>query len=159
MEAGGQPVENFFTMMEIFSQREQVVLPTQILAEFPRARKTMPSGSWSTLPQDVADDIPYPLWDHPHNRAHRALWELTDLAYLAFLDAGSPESTRDRMDRAWNSCKWWWVSRAKFSPELLRGEVDNIVKLVFECTGPDDKILPRTLDLVSYLWKILGVAQ
>lgn len=158
LEAGGQPAVNFFQMMGILNQRARVVLPTQILAEFPRARKTIPSGSWSTLPQDVAEGIPYPLWDHPHNRAHRALWELVDLTYLAFLKAGSPDAVRSRMDRAWNSCKWWWVSRGNFSPGLLKSEVANLESIIFECVGQDDKVFIHAQDLIGYLWKILGIA-
>lgn len=104
--------------------RDVVVLTaTQLLERFPPGLPVTPKpSSWSTSAADLADKVPYPLWDHPQNEIHRLLWrhlqiciQIVDEAWRVVGE--EPEARRHAdlarglLDRALHSCQFWWASR------------------------------------------------
>lgn len=77
------------------------------------------ASSWSTSRQDLDQWVPYPLWRHPANPVHDALWEHLAVTrqILGQLDqadhgAGSwhVAEARRLWDQSLHSCPFWWAS-------------------------------------------------
>lgn len=81
---------------------------SEICASFPKKPLEVPSGSWSTSYEDAKNNIPFPLWDHPQNPVHHLLWKLTRTV-VRHKDHMTSEC-RLILDRALNSCQFWWAS-------------------------------------------------
>jgi len=139
LSGGGQPVENLLRLvggLRAFPGVE-FVRPAELLELFPQVERAVPAGSWSTSAADLAAGKPFPLWADRDNPAHRALWDLVRLAYQAFVRAGRPPEFRVRVDRAWNSCKWWWVAGGRWEPSLVSEEVRNLLAIIGISDDPE----------------------
>jgi hypothetical protein len=68
--------------------------------------RDVPSSTWSTEIHQYHAGIPYPLWDHPENRYHRALWKLVGVARRYGAD---PRASEDVL-KVLSSCAWWQVA-------------------------------------------------
>lgn len=90
------------------------VFLSEILSHFPTKKIEVPAGSWSTLDEDFKKGISFPLWWHPENRSQQLLWNLID-TLLLYLDNKNSEQ-RQLMDKALNSCQFWWLSKDHWSP-------------------------------------------
>lgn len=99
---------------------------SDIVAAFPAQPGEVPATSWSVLPDDVANGVPYPLWDDGGD-LHRAGWELIALAARAV--AAHPE-LQAQFDRAISSCAFWWLSRSNWEPELAGRGFSMVVDVV-----------------------------
>ncbi len=118
--------------------REDVKMCTisEITDKFPLGEKQKPrASSWSTMPYDLARDIPFPLWSDPNNQIHIEqhkffMYSLT-LVHLAYKYRESMndekkrhfDNARNLLDRGIHSCQQWWASkRPWYSPDMiLRG--------------------------------------
>ena len=87
---------------------------SQIVALFPKKEMAIPSGSWSTSKEDAARGVYYPLWQHPENKLHQALWELIGIL-LPYVDE-EDITTCSFMDKALNSCQFWWLTPDHWNP-------------------------------------------
>ncbi len=69
--------------------------------------------SWETTPEDIEQNISYPLWKDPGNQIHEALWQFTEktlqLVESQYADP-SYQAARKHLDRGLASCMWWWAS-------------------------------------------------
>lgn len=114
----------------------QICTISEIIEKFPNHTEQKPrDSSWSTMPYDLAHDVPYPLWFDPNNELHIEqhkffMYALT-LVHLAFKYRESMgderkrifDNARNLLDRGIHSCQQWWASkRPWYSPDMiLRG--------------------------------------
>ncbi|MFX0032967.1 MAG: hypothetical protein ACFE8E_10275 [Candidatus Hodarchaeota archaeon] len=114
---------------------------SEIIDKFPKGHKQVPrQSSWSTLPYDLAHDIPFPLWFDPNNDIHREqqrffMYALT----LVHLSAKYRESmddekkrtfdnARNLLDRGIHSCQQWWASqRPWYNPDMILRGLNEIL--------------------------------
>lgn len=92
----------------------QLATVSQIVSRFPKKEMSIPSGSWSTSKEDAARGIYYPDWKHPENKPHQDLWELIGIL-LSHTDK-MDMTTRSFMDKALNSCQFWWLTPEHWNP-------------------------------------------
>ncbi len=125
-------------LFQALPHRDDVKICTvsEIVDRFPKGfTQTPQDSSWSTMPYDIATDVPFPLWFDPNNQIHFEqhrffMYALT----LIHLSAKYRESmdderkqifdnARNLLDRGIHSCQSWWASRRPFySPDMiLRG--------------------------------------
>jgi predicted glycosyl hydrolase (DUF1957 family) len=112
------------TIADPKAARERIV-PVQVselLELFPAGDVIEPiPSSWSTTKDDLAAEVPYPLWKAPDNHIHKLQWqhlelcdELVEQAQRVADTAISKrhaEIARGLMDPALHSCQFWWASR------------------------------------------------
>lgn len=109
---------------------------SELVERFPNGEKQIPrESSWSTMPYDLAHDVPFPLWFDPSNeihiQQHRFFMYALTLIHLAFKYRESMDNERKQifdnarnlLDRGIHSCQQWWASgRPWYSPDMiLRG--------------------------------------
>ena len=125
-------------LFQALPHRDDIKICTvsEIVDRFPKGfTQTPQDSSWSTMPYDIATDVPFPLWFDPNNQIHFEqhrffMYALT----LIHLSAKYRESmdderkqifdnARNLLDRGIHSCQTWWASRRPFySPDMiLRG--------------------------------------
>jgi predicted glycosyl hydrolase (DUF1957 family) len=125
-------------LFNLLSLRNDIELCTvsEIINKFPVRDSQFPrASSWSTLPYDLAHDIPFPLWFDPNNEIHieqhRFLMYALTLIHLSskYREAMNKEkkqifdNARNLLDRGIHSCQQWWASKKPwYSPDMiLRG--------------------------------------
>ncbi len=109
---------------------------SEIVDIFPKGFIQVPrDSSWSTMPYDIATDVPFPLWFDPQNEIHieqhRFFMYALTLIHLAakYRDGMDDEkkrifdNARNLLDRGIHSCQQWWASqRPWYNPDMiLRG--------------------------------------
>ena len=132
-------IDNFLIpLFEALPHRQDVKICTvsDIIDKFPLGEKQTPrASSWSTMPYDLAHDVPFPLWDDPNNEIHREqhrffMYALTlihlSAKYYESMDYEKKkifDNARNLLDRGIHSCQQWWASkRPWYSPDMiLRG--------------------------------------
>lgn len=125
-------------LFEALPHRNEIELCTvsEIVDKFPVGQKQTPrASSWSTMPYDIAHDVPFPLWFNPDNEIHREqhrffMYALT-LVHLSYkfreqMDDEKKrifDNARNLLDRGIHSCQQWWASkRPWYEPDMiLRG--------------------------------------
>lgn len=99
------------------------------------------SSSWSTTNQDLKDDIPYPLWNHPKNNIHQYFWKIVkNLNKLIKIVEDIDSSDNEKVKNYISGARWyynrgiasdslWWANPERYlwSPNLL---YDGIVLLI-----------------------------
>jgi len=132
-------INNFLIpLFDKLPNRQDVKLCTvsEIVDKFPKGEKQIPrASSWSTMPYDIAHDVPFPLWFDPKNEIHREqhrffMYALT-LIHLSAKYRESMDEERKRifdnarnlLDRGIHSCSQWWASKRPWysSDMILRG--------------------------------------
>jgi predicted glycosyl hydrolase (DUF1957 family) len=115
---------------------------SHISSLFPSRESDVPPGSWSTTVTDLEAGIPWPLWSHPDNRDHAAMWEL-----LRTVLAASRECSSERVallaDRMLYSCPFWWAGTVRRNREQVRRGVNAVMltaSAIAEHTGKRDFI-------------------
>ncbi len=125
-------------LFNALSQRDDIKLCTvsEIINKFPLKESQNPrASSWSTLPYDLAHEVPFPLWFDPSNNIHveqhRFLMYALTLIHLSskYREAMDKErkkifdNARNLLDRGIHSCQQWWASKKPwYSPDMiLRG--------------------------------------
>ncbi len=109
---------------------------SEIVDRFPKGQKQVPrDSSWSTMPYDLAHDVPFPLWFDPNNTIHREqhrffMYALTLIhlssKYRESMDDEKKrifDNARNLLDRGIHSCSQWWASKRPWysSDMILRG--------------------------------------
>lgn len=108
---------------------------SELVDDFPIDGPCKPKpSSWSTTPNDLEQNIPYPLWKHPNNPVHkvqyRMLRALDELINLCDENKWGVEkngefaekyrTARYFYDRGLYSCPMWWASmRPSWDPTLI----------------------------------------
>jgi len=125
-------------LFDALPHRNDIKLCTvsEIVDRFPKGFTQVPrDSSWSTMPYDIAHDVPFPLWQDPNNEIHleqhRFFMYALTLIHLAekYHDGMNKEkkniyfNARNLLDRGIHSCQQWWASRRPwYSPDMiLRG--------------------------------------
>jgi len=132
-------IDNFLIpLFEALPHRGDVKMCTvsDIIDRFPLGEKqSTRASSWSTMPYDIAHDVPFPLWFDPKNEIHIEqhkffMYALTLIhlssKYYESMDEerkGIFNNARNLLDRGIHSCQQWWASkRPWYSPDMiLRG--------------------------------------
>lgn len=134
METFGLHLPGYVSFLKEFvatieKKREmRLVFISEILSHFPTREIEVPSGSWSTEPEDIYQNNLYPLWKCKFNEAHKALWRLVDLTYSSLNKENS--ETRDLMDRGFNSCQFWWLGRGNWDPNIAFQTIPILLKII-----------------------------
>jgi predicted glycosyl hydrolase (DUF1957 family) len=109
------------------SGEAELVTPGSLPGLFPALEAAVPSGSWSTTPEDIAAGIPWPLWDNPGNPIHRHLWrflrEVRDAAHSCRSERVAKEA-----DKMLYSCPFWWASEGRLDPVQVRRGLLAIIR-------------------------------
>lgn len=98
-----------------------------IAGAFPSREAEVPSGSWSTTPEDLAAGKPWPLWDDPDCPDHAALRDLLSIV-LPAARASCSERVAALADRMLYSCPFWWASPGRRSPLQVRRGIQAIME-------------------------------
>ncbi|MFX1418324.1 MAG: hypothetical protein ACFE9N_05325 [Promethearchaeota archaeon] len=132
-------INNFLIpLFQALPHRNDVKMCTisDIVKRFPKGFTQVPrDSSWSTMPYDIATDVPFPLWFDPNNEIHIEqhrffMYALTMIHLSAKYRDGMDEdkkrifdNARNLLDRGIHSCQQWWASqRPWYSPDMiLRG--------------------------------------
>ncbi|MFX1301792.1 MAG: hypothetical protein ACFE9X_00380 [Promethearchaeota archaeon] len=132
-------IKNFLIpLFGVLPHRNDVKICTisEIVDKFPKGFTQVPrDSSWSTMPYDIIQDVPFPLWFDPtneiHIEQHRFFMYALTLIHLAakYRDGMNDEkkkifdNARNLLDRGIHSCQQWWASqRPWYSPDMiLRG--------------------------------------
>ena len=132
-------IKNF--LIPLFSEvphREDVKMCTvsEIINRFPKGGSQNPrESSWSTMPSDIAHNVPFPLWSDPNNHIHieqhRFFMYALTLIHLSYkyresMDAERKaiyDNARNLLDRGIHSCQQWWASKRPWysTDMILRG--------------------------------------
>ncbi len=119
----------------------QICTISEIIDKFPIGREQHPrASSWSTMPYDIANNIPFPLWFDPNNQIHieqqRFFMYALTLVHLAFKFRESMDDEKKRildnarnlLDRGVHSCQQWWASkRPWYSPDMIMRGLNEIL--------------------------------
>lgn len=106
-------IENFLvpffkTITDLKIECRSVSL-TKIFNHFPKVPSYLPAGSWATSQEDLEQNIPYPLWNHPTNPFHQAWNEFMKLVFA--LSSKNPEPQLGALlDQSFYSCSPWWAA-------------------------------------------------
>ncbi|MBD3196007.1 MAG: hypothetical protein GF317_13195 [Candidatus Lokiarchaeota archaeon] len=137
-------INNFLIpLFDALPHRNDIKLCTisEIIERFPVGQKQVPrDSSWSTMPYDIANDIPFPLWFDKNNQIHIEqhkffMYSLT-LVHLAhkFRESMSEENkrildnARNLLDRGIHSCQQWWASkRPWYSPDMIMRGLNEVL--------------------------------
>jgi len=132
-------INDFLTpLFQALPHRDDVKICTisEIVERFPKGFTQTPrDSSWSTMPYDIATDVPFPLWFDPNNQIHIEqhrffMYALTlihlSAKYRESMDKEKKQifdNARNLLDRGIHSCQQWWASRRPFyNPDMiLRG--------------------------------------
>ncbi len=139
----------------------QMIFLDDILNIFERRGDIVPiNSSWSTMPENLKQKNPYPLWADPKNELHKVQNYLREVAlklwyYVERYSAQIPEdhqefykNARDSLDRGENSDGTWWASAFSFSEDLifrstqyLTRSVINSYKALFSVPLKSDEVV------------------
>ena len=125
-------------LFDALPHRNDVELCTvsEIVDRFPKGFTQVPrDSSWSTMPYDIIQDVPFPLWFDPNNEIHieqhRFFMYALTLIHLADKYRESMDNekkkifdnARNLLDRGIHSCQQWWASKRPWysSDMILRG--------------------------------------
>ncbi|MFX1389217.1 MAG: hypothetical protein ACFE9Z_04030 [Promethearchaeota archaeon] len=137
-------INNFLIpLFQALPHRNDIKISTisDIVNKFPKGFIQIPrASSWSTMPYDLATDVPFPLWFNPNNEIHIEqhkffMFALT-LIHLSskYRDSMDEEkkrifdNARNLLDRGIHSCQQWWASqRPWYSPDMILRGLNEIL--------------------------------
>ena len=132
-------IDNFLIpLFKAVPNRDDVKICTvsEIVDRFPEGVSQNPrESSWSTMPYDIAHNVPFPLWSDPNNQIHieqhRFFMYALTLIHLSYkyresMDAERKsiyDNARNLLDRGIHSCQQWWASKRPWysTDMILRG--------------------------------------
>ncbi|MFX1238496.1 MAG: hypothetical protein ACFFAS_11105 [Promethearchaeota archaeon] len=155
--------------------RDDVKLCTvsEIVDKFPKGAKQDPrASSWSTMPYDIAHDVPFPLWFDPGNEIHIEqhrffMYALTlihlSAKYRESMDNERKElfdNARNLLDRGIHSCQQWWASKRPWysTDMILRGLNEVLMASVNAKRSIPDNI-PDIKDAMELIMGDMLIAQ
>ena len=103
-------------LQEIFASGEPgTCTVSDLLTLFKDGEKVSPlPSSWSTWPDEMAGNVPFPQWNYPGHALHRLQWQLTHLALETVdsvpRDTPGFEKARHLLDEGLHSDQFWWAS-------------------------------------------------
>jgi hypothetical protein len=139
---------------------------SEIVEVFPVGRPQLPkASSWSTMPYDLEQNVPFPLWFDPNNQLHQdqhrffmlalTTIHLVEKYYESMNDEQKRlfDNARTFLDRGIHSCQQWWASkRPWFSPDMiLRGLSEILLAIINARRCVPSSVLeeiPTTIELI-----------
>ncbi|NVM53567.1 MAG: hypothetical protein HWN66_07660 [Candidatus Helarchaeota archaeon] len=138
-ETYGHHIENYeeeflgAVFAELEDKKEiQMIFLDDILNLFEKGANIIPNNStWSTIPKNLQEKNPYPLWADPENKIHEVLNHLRSITIklwqaLERYTAQIPEdhlefynTARLSLDKGENSDGAWWASGFIFNEDLI----------------------------------------
>jgi predicted glycosyl hydrolase (DUF1957 family) len=114
---------------------------SEIIDKFPKGSKQIPrTSSWSTMPYDLEQNVPFPLWFDPANQLHQKqhqffMYALTTVnmieKYYGSMNEEQKQifnNARSYLDRGIHSCQQWWASkRPWYSPDMILRGLNEIL--------------------------------
>lgn len=131
---------------------------SEIVDRFDKGANQEPrDSSWSTMPYDISNDVPFPLWFDPGNEIHieqyRFFMYALTLVHLTFKYRKSMDDERKRifdnarnlLDRGLHSCSQWWASkRPWYSPDMILRGLNEVLMASVNAKRSLPKNLPIT---------------
>jgi len=154
METFGHHIPGYISFLEQFvndlRERKEIKLAliTELLNLFPLRELRIPPSNWGMEPQQFLKKNYFALWKNRNNPAHLLLWQIVNLA-LSSLKPDNSE-TRDLMDRALNSCQFWWLSNGHLNYFFAFQTLPFLLKIIAE-DKPEN--LPAARDIILELEK------
>lgn len=94
------------------------------------------TSSWSTEEEDLAKNIPFPLWDHPENKLHELINKLLRLTE----EMGFQLKRRStNFYKSHQSCQLWWSSNEHFGPDIVFRAFEFQEQVLTELAGRADE--------------------
>ena len=139
---------------------------SEIVELFPSGKSQTPKpSSWSTMPYDLEQNIPFPLWFDPNNQLHQDQHRFFMLALTSihliqkYQDSMNDDqkrlfdNARTFLDRGIHSCQQWWASkRPWFSPDMILKGLSEILHAIVNARRciPSNTAeeIPETLELI-----------
>lgn len=169
-------ISNFLIpLFDNLPHRDDVKLFTvsEIVDIFPKGSKQYPrASSWSTMPYDIAHDVPFPLWFDPGNEIHIEqhrffMYALTlihlSAKYRESMDNERKElfdNARNLLDRGIHSCQQWWASKRPWysTDMILRGLNEVLMASVNAKRSIPDNV-PDIKDAMELIMGDMLIAQ
>lgn len=149
--------------LEVMSSDHFTTLTLSELLAQARGKQSFPlhHSSWSSREDELANNIPFGLWQHPNNPIHQLLWQLTNLAINS--TARSTAEAREALDRALNSDHYWWASAEPWwSVELITQGAQRLERVIELGQNTQDasqaKQLVKKITETSQKWQANGTA-
>ena len=133
--------------LELISNEDdfEVIFISDLDKIFPRYSNPINphASSWSTTEEDLEDQIPYPLWDHPDNIIHRLYWQMMRATeHLIALVSELSISKNPIIENYMNTARWfydqcvcsdttWWANpdRGIWRPNLIYKGIELLLKV------------------------------
>ncbi|MFX1260122.1 MAG: hypothetical protein ACFFAN_19915 [Promethearchaeota archaeon] len=169
-------IQNFLIpLFDALPHRNDIKLcsVSEIVDRFPEGFTQVPrDSSWSTMPYDIAHDVPFPLWFDPNNELHREqhrffMYALT-LIHLSSKFRESMEDEKKRifdnarnlLDRGIHSCQQWWASkRPWYSPDMILRGLNEILMASVNAKRSIPENNPDIRDAMELIMKDMLKAQ
>ncbi len=129
-------------------------------------------SSWSTMPYDLAVDIPFPLWfdrnNSLHIEQHKFFMYALTLVHLAekYRESMDDEkkrifdNARNLLDRGIHSCQQWWASkRPWYSPDMILRGLNEILLSSVNAKRSIPDNAPDIKDAFELIMKDMLIAQ
>ena len=145
---------------------------TELLKKYKKFEKVnLSAGSWSSEPDDFAENIPYILWQNPKNPIHAKQWTLVG-KILALVENAEKSKDKNfaaaqkRLDKALASDQFWWASmRPWWSQEIILREAEELTRVLeplksisIEELKAVNRLNKELIDLV-HEWQLSGQAR
>ena len=135
-------------IFESLVKKVETITVSELIKEYKEKEIVEPiSSSWSTREIEMREKISYPLWFHPKNKIHQLQWQLTYLAIKKVNKSKNDknfEKARELLDKALNSCQYWWASASPWwSLEIIKENAENFIKIFKIFEKKDLKLIER----------------
>jgi len=119
-------------------------------------------SSWANKESFSSPKIPYPVWDHPKNKVHRAMWKFLNfvIKIVKQVDKKDPGYfwARRNLDLGLSSCSFWWASgNPWWDPDFVVRGATQLIRAVRSIKRLDPKIRLEAekifLDIQNKLWQ------
>ncbi|MFX1315928.1 MAG: hypothetical protein ACFE9T_08700 [Promethearchaeota archaeon] len=146
---------------------------SEIVKRFPKGFTQIPrDSSWSTMPYDIATDVPFPLWFDPDNQIHIEqhrffMYALTlihlSAKYRESMDEEKRrifDNARNLLDRGIHSCQQWWASRRPFySPDMILRGLNEVLMASVNAKRSIPDNIPDIKEAMELIMKDMLKAQ
>ncbi|MFW9873805.1 MAG: hypothetical protein ACFFG0_11925 [Candidatus Thorarchaeota archaeon] len=169
-------INNFLIpLFQTLPHRNDIKICTisEIVKKFPKGFTQIPrDSSWSTMPYDIATDVPFPLWFDPNNEIHIEqyrffMYALTMIHLSAKYRDGMDEdnkrifdNARNLLDRGIHSCQQWWASRRPFySPDMILRGLNEVLMASVNAKRSVPENIPDIRDAMELIMEDMLKAQ
>ncbi|MFX1410709.1 MAG: hypothetical protein ACFFA6_10170, partial [Promethearchaeota archaeon] len=146
---------------------------SEIVKRFPKGFTQIPrDSSWSTMPYDIATDVPFPLWFDPDNQIHIEqhrffMYALTlihlSAKYRESMDEEKKQifdNARNLLDRGIHSCQQWWASqRPWYNPDMILRGLNEVLMASVNAKRSIPDNIPDIKEAMELIMKDMLKAQ